>query len=52
MTRLFGMALVQAKAALRKELKQKLAAMTIEERTHQSNVISQKVILKGTALQI
>lgn len=36
---------MQAKAVLRKELKQRLAAMTVEERTLQSDNISQKLFL-------
>ena len=36
-------ALQQAKAALRKELKQKLAVMTDQERQTQSDIIAEKV---------
>ena len=36
-------ALQQAKAALRKELKQRLAAMTDQERQRQSDVIAERV---------
>lgn len=39
------MALKQAKNALRRELKSKLAAMTEEQRAAQSNMITEKVMI-------
>ena len=45
-------ALQQAKVALRKELKQKLAAMTDQDRQTQSNIVAEKVIRRTEAFTL